>query len=100
LVAGVDFERVFQSPELMSSLFAQADFADARLKAMGALKEMDHLWLSFVPPSDVVVLMTGKFEQGIGVVYRPTPLVPRSRTLRSVPCACDGRGGFSLIVFL
>jgi hypothetical protein len=71
LVAGFDFEKVFRSPEMMAALFGQADGADARNQIMAALKEMDHLWLSFVPPSDVVVLMTGKFEQGVaaGMFY-------------------------------
>jgi hypothetical protein len=64
LVAGFDFEKVFQSPELMGSLFGAAEGEDARNKVAGALKEMDHLWLSFTAPSDVVILMTGKFEQG------------------------------------
>jgi hypothetical protein len=70
LVAGFDFEKVFQSPELMSSLFGP-ESEDDRKKTTGALKEMDHLWLSFVPPSDVVLLMTGKFEQGVaaGMFY-------------------------------
>jgi len=71
LVAGFYFEKVFQSAELMGSLFGQGEGQDARMKVIGALKEMDHLWLSFVAPSDVVVLMTGKFEQGIaaGLFY-------------------------------
>jgi hypothetical protein len=71
LVAGFDFEKVFQSAELMGSLFGQGEGQDARTKVIGALKEMDHLWLSFVAPSDVVVLMTGKFEQGVaaGMFY-------------------------------
>jgi hypothetical protein len=71
LVAGFDFGKVFQSPELMTALFAQGEGQDSRNKVMGALKEMDHLWLSFVAPSDVVVLMTGKFEQGVaaGMFY-------------------------------
>ena len=32
---------------------------------------MDHLWLSLAPPNDVVLLMTGKFEQGVaaGMFY-------------------------------
>jgi hypothetical protein len=38
---------------------------------MAAFTEMDHLWVSFVPPSDVVILMTGKFERGaaVGMFY-------------------------------
>ncbi|HEV2689252.1 MAG TPA: hypothetical protein VGV35_11885, partial [Bryobacteraceae bacterium] len=64
LVAGFDFEKVFRSPELMEALFGQAENEDARNKVIGALKEMDHLWLSFVAPQDLVVLTTGKFEQG------------------------------------
>jgi hypothetical protein len=71
LAAGVDFEKVFQSPELMAALFGQPEGEDGRNKVLGALKEMDHLWMSFVAPSDVVVLMTGKFEQGVaaGIFY-------------------------------
>jgi hypothetical protein len=71
LVAGFDFSKVFQSPELMTALFAQTDGEDARNKVFRALKEMDHLWLSFVPPGDLVILMTGKFEQGVaaGMFY-------------------------------
>jgi len=71
LVAGFDFEKVFQSAELMGSLFGQGEGQDARNKVIGALKEMDHLWLSFVAPGDVVVVMTGKFEQGVaaGMFY-------------------------------
>jgi hypothetical protein len=35
------------------------------------LREMDQLWLSVAPPNDVVLLMTGKFEQGVtaGMFY-------------------------------
>jgi hypothetical protein len=65
LVAGFDFSKVFQSPELMSALFADDNGEDSRNKVAGALKEMDHMWLYFSPPSDLVVLMTGKFEQGV-----------------------------------
>jgi hypothetical protein len=71
LVAGIDFGKVFQSPDLMAALFANGEGEDARNKAMGALKEMDHLWISFLAPNDVVVVMTGKFEQGVaaGMFY-------------------------------
>jgi hypothetical protein len=71
LVAGFDFEKVFQSAELMGSLFGSGEGQDARNNVIRALKEMDHMWLSFVAPSDVVVLMTGKFEQGVaaGMFY-------------------------------
>ena len=70
LAAGIDFEKAFQSPELMTALFAQSE-GDDRSKIMGAIKEMDHLWISFAPPNDIVVLMTGKFEQGVaaGMFY-------------------------------
>lgn len=70
LVAGFDFEKVFRSPELMSALFSP-EGAEGVNQIMAALKEMDHLWLSFAPPGDVVVLMTGKFEQGaaVGMFY-------------------------------
>jgi hypothetical protein len=71
IVAGFDFGKVFQSPEIMAALFGQTDGEDARNKLLRALKEMDHLWLSVVPPNDVVLLMTGKFEQGVaaGMFY-------------------------------
>ncbi len=71
LAVGFDFEKVFQSPELMAAVFGQAEGEDDRKKIVGALKEMDHLWLSFVAPNDVVVVMTGKFEQGVaaGMFY-------------------------------
>jgi hypothetical protein len=71
LAAGIDFEKAFQSPELMTALFEQSEGDDSRGKVMGALKEMDHLWISFAPPNDIVVLMTGKFEQGVaaGMFY-------------------------------
>jgi hypothetical protein len=71
LVAGFDFEKLFRSAELMGVLFGQAESDDERLKILGALKEMDHLWLSFAAPNDVVLLMTGKFEQGVaaGMFY-------------------------------
>jgi hypothetical protein len=71
LAVGFDFEKMFQSPELMAAVFGQADGQDDRNKLTGALKEMDHLWLSVAPPNDVVLLMTGKFEQGVtaGMFY-------------------------------
>jgi len=71
IVAGFDFEKLFRSAELMGVLFGQAENDDERLKILGALKEMDHLWLSFAAPNDVVLLMTGKFEQGVaaGMFY-------------------------------
>jgi hypothetical protein len=46
-------------------LFGDAEGEDARKKVLNALKEMDHLWLSFVAPNDIVILMTGRFEQGV-----------------------------------
>ena len=64
LVAGFDFEKIFRSPELMGVLFSPGDGQDMTSQIVAALKEMDHLWLSFAPPSDGVLLMTGKFEQG------------------------------------
>ena len=68
---GFDFEKMFQSPELMAAVFGQADGQDDGNKLVAALKEMDHLWLSVAPPNDVVLLMTGKFEQGVtaGMFY-------------------------------
>jgi len=71
LAVGFDFEKVRQSPELLAAVFGQDQGDDGRNKVMGALKEMDHLWLSFVAPGDIVILMTGKFEQGVaaGMFY-------------------------------
>jgi len=59
LVAGFDFGKALQTPELMQAVLGQNDS-----KVSEALKEMDHLWISFVAPDDVLILMTGKFEQG------------------------------------
>jgi hypothetical protein len=66
MVAGFDFEKALQTPEIVEALLGQGDS-----KITGALKEMDHLWLSFVAPDDVLILMTGKFEQGVtaGMFY-------------------------------
>jgi hypothetical protein len=66
MVAGFDFERALQTPEIVEALLGQGDS-----KITGALKEMDHLWVSFVAPDDVLILMTGKFEQGVtaGMFY-------------------------------
>lgn len=61
---GIDFDKLSRSPELMSALFDQPGGPDGNNQIAAALKEMDHLWLSFAPPGDVVLLMTGKFEQG------------------------------------
>ena len=71
LVAGFDFEKLFRSPELLEAVFGQAESDDARNKMASALKEMDHLWLSFVAPNDLVLVTTGKFEQGAvaGIFY-------------------------------
>ena len=74
LAAGFDFEKLSQSDhsqEWMTSLFAQPGDEDSRNKVMGALKEMDHLWLSFASPTDFTILMTGRFEQGVatGMFY-------------------------------
>ncbi|HLX44606.1 MAG TPA: hypothetical protein VKR43_14270 [Bryobacteraceae bacterium] len=63
VAAGFDFSKVFQSPELMAALFGQTD-SDSQNKVVAALKEMDHLWFGFTAPSDFVLVMTGKFEQG------------------------------------
>jgi hypothetical protein len=65
LAVGIDFGKILQSPELMSAVFGQAEGEDDRNKMLGAMKEMDHLWLSFVGPGDLVIVMTGKFEQGV-----------------------------------
>ncbi len=71
LAAGIDFGKLLQSPEMLSALFGPAEGEGARNQTLAALKEMDHLWVSFAPPSDVVILMTGKFEQGaaVGMFY-------------------------------
>jgi hypothetical protein len=71
LIAGFDFGKVFSSPELVAGLFGQGDDEASRTKVMGALKEMDHLWMSYASPTDFVLLMTGKFEQGVaaGMFY-------------------------------
>jgi hypothetical protein len=71
LAVGFDFEKMFQSQELMGVVFGQADGDDDRAKVMGAFKEMDHLWLSVASGTDVVLLMTGRFEQGVaaGMFY-------------------------------
>jgi hypothetical protein len=61
--AGFDFSKIFQSPELMATIFGQTD-NDSQTKIVAAFKEMDHLWFGFAAPSDIVVVMTGKFEQG------------------------------------
>jgi hypothetical protein len=80
VAAGFDFSKVLQSPELMAALFGQTD-SDSQNKVVAALKEMDHLWFGFTAPSDFVLLMTGKFEQGAaaGMFYsqgiRPVFLV-------------------------
>lgn len=68
LAVGLDFEKAFQSPELVATLFGQAEGDN---QVVGAFKEMDHLWMSFVAPNDIVILMTGKFEQGVaaGMFY-------------------------------
>jgi len=71
LAVGFDFGKAFQSPELVAALFDKPEGEDGQNKMAGALREMDHLWLSFVAPNDVVILMTGKFEQGVaaGMFY-------------------------------
>jgi hypothetical protein len=65
LAAGFDFGKMLQSPDLMAGLFGQTEGEDARMKVVEALKEMDHLWLSFAAPNDIVILITGRFEQGV-----------------------------------
>ena len=64
LVAGFDLAKALQSPELLQGVFGNVDGEEARKKVAAALKEMDHLWISFVPPNDLVIVTTGKFEQG------------------------------------
>jgi hypothetical protein len=65
MVIGFDFGKLFQSQELLAVLFGDAETQDARAKVLAALKEMDHLWLSVAGSNDIVILMTGKFEQGV-----------------------------------
>jgi hypothetical protein len=71
LAAGFDFAAASRSPELMGDLFGKTDSQDARNRVLGALQEMDRLWLSSAGPNDAVVLMTGKFEAGVtaGIFY-------------------------------
>jgi hypothetical protein len=64
LAAGFTSERAVRSPELLDALFGRAESEDARNKAIRAVREMDHVWVSFAAPNDLVVLATGKFEQG------------------------------------
>jgi hypothetical protein len=63
LVAGIDFAAISKVPELLTGIFGQ-DEGDDQTKTIAAFKEMDHLWLSVAGPADVVILMTGKFQQG------------------------------------
>lgn len=66
MALGIDFGKLAQaSPELMAAVFGHADGEDGVTKMMGAMKEMDHLWISLVAPGDVVIVMTGRFEQGV-----------------------------------
>ncbi len=64
LAAGFNSQRALRSPELMEALFGRAEGEDARNKAIRAVREIDRVWVSFAAPADLVVLATGKFEQG------------------------------------
>lgn len=55
MVAGGDIGKLFQTAELLGGLLGQGE---------GALREIDRIWLSIAPGNDVVLLMTGRFEQG------------------------------------
>jgi hypothetical protein len=107
--AGFDFEKLFRSPELMSTLFGGSEDEDARIKVAAALKEMDHLWLSLASPTDFLILMTGRFEQGAaaGMFYAqginpvflggahvmmvgPEPSIQAALTRLSAPAATGG----------
>jgi len=70
VAAGFDLQKAFQSPELLQGVFGKIEDADTS-KMAGALKEIDHLWVSFAAPNDLVVVATGKFEQGAaaGILY-------------------------------
>jgi hypothetical protein len=72
LAIGFDFGKLFGTPEVAEALFGGVDGADARNKLLGALQEVDHLWLSVAPNNDPVMVMTGKFEQGAmaGMLYQ------------------------------
>jgi hypothetical protein len=71
LALGFNFDALLKSPEIVANLFGPADGQDARNRVLGAMKEMDHLWLSYAGSKDAVILMTGKFEQGVtaGIFY-------------------------------
>jgi hypothetical protein len=70
VAAGFDFQKAFQSPEVFQAVFGKIEDADNG-KVAAALKEIDHLWISYAAPNDLVVLATGKFEQGAaaGILY-------------------------------
>ncbi len=70
LAAGIDFGKVSQVPDIARSLFG-SDGDDNREKVNAAFREVDHLWMSFTPPGDRVVVMTGRFEKGVaaGMFY-------------------------------
>ena len=61
LIMGFDFEKISETPELLDSILGGAD---AGPKFAAAIKEMDHMYLSIAGSDDVLILMTGKFEQG------------------------------------
>ena len=63
LVVGLDFKKVFEMAAMMGTLFEQED-GKTTPRAIAALKETDNMWLSIVNERDIVLLMTGQFEQG------------------------------------
>jgi hypothetical protein len=71
LAAGVNLGKVTQTPDIARALFGSTDADEAREKVNAALREVDRMWISFVPPGDLVVLMTGRFEGGVaaGLFY-------------------------------
>jgi len=63
LAAGFDFGKMLKLPGLMEAILgAGEESGDSRILA--ALGEIDHLWMSVGGPNDIVLLMTGKFENG------------------------------------
>jgi hypothetical protein len=61
LAAGFSLEKVLSSAEVMRGLLAGGEDPTGSL---GAFKEVDQFWMSFTAPNDIVLLMTGKFQNG------------------------------------
>jgi len=62
IAAGINLGKVSQAPDIARALFGSGDGTQESVNA--ALREVDHMWMSFVAPGDLVVLMTGRFEGG------------------------------------